>query len=182
MNANAGAPGDTPADTPFWNFSLQFYRQPGVSDSCIALQDGCGVDVNMLLYLFWCASLGRQLFAVDVKQLDERVRGWRELAVIPLRDARRKLKGAATFVSPPRQEAFRTKIKAVELEAERLQQEALYEAAQKDLPGVNAEPSAAVRANSAAYAAALGTTFPDTALAALFAAFDALPSRDRGTA
>ena len=42
---------DTPtATTPFWRFSLTYYGQPGVSDACIALQDGCGVDVNLLLY------------------------------------------------------------------------------------------------------------------------------------
>ena len=39
---------DAPAEiTPFWRFSLYFYRQAGVSDACIALQDDCGVDVNL---------------------------------------------------------------------------------------------------------------------------------------
>ena len=115
------------AITPFWRFSLNFYRQTGVSDACIALQDGCGVDVNLLLFLFWLASEGRQLSADDVKKLDDQVRSWRELTIIPIRDARRKLKGAATLVEPGKQEAFRNKVKAVELEAEQLQQEALYD-------------------------------------------------------
>ena len=48
-------------ETPFWRFSLHFYRQPGVSDACIALQDGCGVDVNLLLFLLWLADEGQLL-------------------------------------------------------------------------------------------------------------------------
>ena len=74
------------AITPFWRFSLTFYRQTGVSDACIALQDGCGIDVNLLLFLFWLASEGRQLSADDVKKLDDQVRSWRELTIIPIRD------------------------------------------------------------------------------------------------
>src|SRR6202167_1090061 len=94
------------ASTQFWRFSLNFYRQNGVSDACIALQDGCGIDVNLLLFLFWLAGDGRQLSADEVKKLDDQVRSWRELTIIPVRDARRKLKGAATLVEPRKQEAF----------------------------------------------------------------------------
>src|SRR5215468_9004885 len=116
----------TQTDTPFWRFSLSFYRQAGVAEACIALQDDCGVDVNLMLFLLWLAAGGRQLSAQNVKELDEAVRGWRELTIIPIRDIRRALKGASTLVVAPKQEAFRTKVKALELEAERLQQEALY--------------------------------------------------------
>ena len=52
------------ATTPFWRFSLKFYGQSGVSDACIALQDGCGIDVNLLLFLFWLAS-ERQVLSAD---------------------------------------------------------------------------------------------------------------------
>ena len=114
----------TSADTPFWRFSLKFYRQGGVSEACIDLQDGYGVDVNLLLFLLWLASDGRQLSAADVKTLDDNVRSWRTLTIVPIRDVRRKLKGVATLVEPGTQEAFRNKVKAVELEAEQLQQAA----------------------------------------------------------
>ena len=112
-------------DTPFWRFSLNFYRQPGVAEACITLQDDCGVDVNLMLFLLWLAASGRQLSAEHIKQLDQAVRGWRELTIIPIRETRRKLKGAPTLVAADKQEALRTKIKTIELEAERLQQEAL---------------------------------------------------------
>jgi len=127
----------TETTPPFWRFSLCFYRQSGVSDACIALQDDCGVDVNLLLFLFWLAADGQLLSADEVKKLDEKVRDWRNLTVIPIRDARRKLKGAPTLVDPTKQEAFRTMVKAVELDAERLQQEIAEVGAEEAYPVVD---------------------------------------------
>jgi uncharacterized protein (TIGR02444 family) len=162
------------AETPFWRFSLQFYRQPGVADACIALQDGSGVDVNLLLFILWSASGGRQMSADDVKKLDDRVRDWRNLTIIPIRDARRKLKGTRTLIEQGKQEAFRSRIKAVELEAERLQQEALYALTLSDPPGSPTEPRAAARASVAAYERVLGARFAKAAVDALLGAFDTI--------
>jgi uncharacterized protein (TIGR02444 family) len=169
---------DTPT-TPFWRFSLHYYRQAAVSDACIALQDECGVDVNLLLFLFWLASDDRQLSADDVKLLDDNVRDWRNLTIVPIRDTRRKLKGAATLVDPDKQENFRNRVKAIELEAERLQQEALYEFAKSGPLGMAASPPAAARANIAAYERVLGAHFPKPSLDLLFRAFDAMEHATR---
>jgi uncharacterized protein (TIGR02444 family) len=171
---------DTPisTETPFWRFSLHFYRQTGVSDACIALQDGCGIDVNLLLFLFWLAA-GRQLLsAADVKRLDDNVRDWRNLTIIPIRDTRRKLKGAATLVAPGKQEAFRTKVKAIELDAERLQQEALYDVTKTGPLGTQASPPAAARANVAAYEGVMGVAFPKPSVDVLIGAFDDIKHDD----
>jgi uncharacterized protein (TIGR02444 family) len=159
------------ATTPFWRFSLHFYRQTGVSDACIALQDGCGVDVNLLLFLFWLASEGRQLSADEVKKLDGQVRSWRELTIVPIRDTRRKLKGAPTLVEPGQQEAFRNKVKTVELEAERLQQEALYNFTKSGPLGMPAPAKDAARFNVAAYEHAMGKSFPKQAVDVLIGGF-----------
>jgi uncharacterized protein (TIGR02444 family) len=164
-------------ETPFWRFSLKLYSQAGVSDACIALQDSLGVDVNLLLFLFWLASDDRQLAASEVKMLDDNVRDWRSLTIVPIRDTRRKLKGAATLVAPDRQEAFRNKVKAVELDAERLQQEALYEFSRSGPLGKPAAPAAAARANVAAYENVLGLRFPKAPVEVLTAAFDAVAAR-----
>src|SRR5581483_5049760 len=142
---------NTHGETPFWRFSLKFYRHPGVSEACIALQDECGADVNLLLFLLWLATDDRQLSADEVQLLDDNVRDWRNLTIVPIRNARRKLKGAATLVSPSKQEAFRTRIKAIELDAERLQQEALYDFTQSGPLGTPASAPAAARHNLAAY-------------------------------
>jgi len=160
--------------TPFWRFSLHFYRQPGVSDACIALQDGCGVDVNLLLFLFWLADDGQLLSADEVRKLDDTVRDWRNLTIIPIRDARRKLKGAETLVEPGKQEAFRNRVKAVELEAERLQQEALYAFTQSGPLGKHAGPAAAARGNVSAYERIMNVTFAQKAMDVLLGAFDSL--------
>jgi uncharacterized protein (TIGR02444 family) len=158
--------------TPFWRFSLHFYRQGGVSDACIALQDDCGVDVNLLLFLFWLASTGRMVTAEEVKKFDDQVRGWRELTIIPIRDTRRKLKGAKTLVDPVKQEALRDKVKAVELSAEKLQQEALYDFTKSGPLGSAAPQGEAARSNVAAYEHAMGKIFPKKAVDTLIGGFE----------
>jgi uncharacterized protein (TIGR02444 family) len=163
-----------PETTPFWRFSLHFYRHAGVSDACIALQDEQGIDVNLLLFLFWLADDGRLLSTDEVKKLDDAVRDWRNLTIIPIRDARRKLKGARTIVDPADQEVFRNKVKAVELDAERLQQAALFAFTRGGPLGRKAEPPAAARGNIAAYERVIGACFAKNAVDVLLAAFDAI--------
>src|SRR5262249_11217638 len=162
------------SETPLWRFSLHFYRQAGVADACIALQDECGVDVNLLLFLLWLAAGGRQLSVEDIKELDEAVRPWRELTIIPIREVRRGLKGVRTLVEAGKQETLRTKIKAIELEAERLQQEALYNRSLSSPLGREAEMTAAARANIAAYEQTLTAAFPKAAVDCLQTAFTAI--------
>jgi uncharacterized protein (TIGR02444 family) len=178
LQHEAAAMNDTPtATTPFWRFSLKFYGQAGVSDACIALQDDCGVDVNLLLFLFWLASERQALTPDEVKKLDATIKSWRELTIIPIRDTRRKLKGAKTFVEPAKQEALRDKVKAVELEAEKLQQEALFAFTQSGPLGKPSEPPAAARANVAAFERAMGASFPKASVDVLVNAFDGLTGR-----
>ncbi len=171
-----------PTETPFWRFSLRFYRQSGVSDACIALQDEYGVDVNLLLFLLWCADEGRSLSTDEVKKLDDTVRDWRNLTVIPLRDIRRKLKGARTPMDPGQQEALRTKIKAIELEAERLQQQALYALNQSAPIGKSADPRTAAHANICVYEHFMGATFPRDAVDVLLDAFNSITPGERSVA
>jgi len=162
--------------TPFWRFSLRFYRLAGVPDACIALQDDYGVDVNLLLFLLWRAGEGRQLSGDEVRNLDAKVRDWRNDAVIPIRNVRRKLKGTHSLIEAGQQEAFRTKLKAIELEAERLQQYALYELSQSAPLGKDAEPRAAAHGNVCAYEHIMGATFPRDVVDVLLGAFKTIAS------
>jgi uncharacterized protein (TIGR02444 family) len=155
--------------SPFWRFSLQFYRLPKVADACIALQEEAGVDVNLLLFLLWHAQQGRSLASAEVAALDARIAPWRDATVIPLRVVRRALRSPPALVAPPPAEAFRNRIKAVELEAERLQQEAMYALA--PLGTEAAEPGVAARANIEAYEEALRVRFPPPAVSTLVDAF-----------
>jgi uncharacterized protein (TIGR02444 family) len=161
-------------DSPFWRFSLAFYRAPGVADACIDLQDQAGVDVNMLLFLLWNATLRRALARPTVEDLDRRIGAWRDATVIPLRALRRALKSPPPVVEAGPAEAFRTRIKAVELEAERLQQHTMYGLADA-LPYETAgSPLDAARASVAAYQAIHAKVFPASALATILDRFAAV--------
>jgi uncharacterized protein (TIGR02444 family) len=158
--------------SPFWRFSLKLYRQAAVADACIALQEEAKVDVNLLLFLLWQATLKRAFSATEVAGLEARIGPWREATVVPLRAVRRALKSPPALVEAATAEAFRTRIKAVELEAERLQQEAMYELARSAPRGrAAASPMEAARFNIAAYASMRAVAFPQSAVDTVLAAF-----------
>ena len=163
-------PEPSTAGSPFWRFSLQLYRWPGVADACIALQEEAGADVNLLLFLLWHAAQRRALSVEEVAGLEAKVAAWRERAVIPLRAIRRTLKSPQALVEAGDAEAFRTRIKAVELEAERLQQEAMY-GLLRATPLGQVAPSVAeaARANVGAYAVSCAMDFAAPAVEVLFA-------------
>jgi uncharacterized protein (TIGR02444 family) len=160
--------------SPFWRFSLQFYHLPKVADACIALQEEAGVDVNLLLFLLWHARQRRRLSVAEVAALESKIAPWRDVTVIPLRSVRRALKSPPALVEADTSEAFRSRIKAVELEAERLQQEAMYALA--PLGAEATDPTDAARANVAAYEEMLAVRFPPSATETLMAAFASMPA------
>jgi uncharacterized protein (TIGR02444 family) len=168
--------------SPFWRFSVKFYAAPAVADACIALQDQARVDVNILFFLLWNATERRALSATEVAEVERAIGGWRDMAVIPIRNVRRALKSPPPLMAPDIAEGFRTRIKAVELEAERLQQEALYDLAQSRRFGQSVgSPIEAAQISVSAYQGVLGPFPPeplDTVLSA-FANFE-MPARDTG--
>jgi uncharacterized protein (TIGR02444 family) len=167
--------------SPFWRFSLGFYRRPGVAEACIALQDGSGVDVNILLFLLWLAAAKRSVPLAEVQALCAKAGPWRDDVVVPLRTLRRKLKDGSSLVERGTAELFRTKIKGVELEAERLQQEALFGLASGLTTEAAASVEVAARHNVAAYEQATGGAFARNAVDILLAALSA-GKPDTGTA
>jgi uncharacterized protein (TIGR02444 family) len=159
--------------SPFWRFSLRFYRQPGVADACIALQDGCGVDVNTLLFLLWLAAARRFVSPGVAQAVCAKATPWRDDVVAPLRAVRRRLKDGSALVERGAAERFRTAIKAIELESERLQQEALFALAAGLATEQAPTTEAAAVANVAAYEQVLGRTFTPSAVDALLDALSA---------
>jgi uncharacterized protein (TIGR02444 family) len=157
----------------FWEFSLRFYAREGVAPACLILQDEGGADVNVLLYLLFLAERGLLATRRDIEILDASLAPWRDGAVRPLRDLRRRLKEDLGAVTPAEREAFRNQIKKIELEAERLQQLALErEGAKLSLKAAGREEAA--RSNINAYSAYLGG-FPDIAMQTVLKAFTLSP-------
>jgi uncharacterized protein (TIGR02444 family) len=162
------APETKTSGSPFWRFSLQIYRMPGVAEACIRLQEESGADVNLLMFLLWHGVQQRRLSSAEVARLEQDIAAWRDRTVVPLRAIRRALKSPPGLVEAGATEAFRTRIKAVELEAERLQQEAMYEGVRASLLGEAASSVAeAARANVAAYGKVCRAVFADTAVKTL---------------
>jgi len=156
--------------SPFWTFSLGYYRGAGVSEACLELQDNCGVDVNVVLFLLWMASQKRQVAAAEVKRLADKVRPWQVDVIGPIRALRRRLKTDAPLLDKGSAELFRTKIKAIELESERLQQAAMYALAGGVTSQAASSVEAAARASIAAYQDALGRPLTAAAVDTLIGA------------
>ena len=111
-----------------WAFALDVYARPGVADACLKLQGEAGVDVMMFLFIAFAAVQLRILLRpAEIGELDEACRPWREQIVWPLRTIRSGLKKGPLPAPSPETEQFRSKIKAAELEAERLQNQLLAE-------------------------------------------------------
>jgi uncharacterized protein (TIGR02444 family) len=163
--------GPAKTKSPFWTFSLRIYGQPGVPPACLTLQDGSGVDVNVLLFALYAASCGRGLVPADITRIMTSVEPWKAQAVVPLRGVRRFLKDTPTGFEPTGVDELRQRIKAVELEAERLQQETLYALWPIEGLGTPMDPLEASAANAGAYETALNAKFDAGAIGTLLGAF-----------
>jgi uncharacterized protein (TIGR02444 family) len=145
----------------FWNFSLHTYAKPKVAELCLELQEGFGADVNLVLFMLWAAARKRRLEPQEIEKIANFVKDWREQIVIPLRLARRALK------APPREwpasetESLRQRVKADELEAERLQQNAMSAFLAVDQAGQSDSILAAAKSNLMNYSSLLGVAFSE---------------------
>ncbi|ACL58225.1 TIGR02444 family protein [Methylobacterium nodulans] len=158
------------SEDPLWTFSLDLYGRPGAAPACLTLQDEAGADVTILLYLIWCAATNRSLDAGAVRAADDAVAAWRAAVVEPLRRVRRATK--TPLLAGTGTEAFRDRIKAVEIEAERLALAALSAGAPRAGPPL--DPLASARRHLDLYALHLGRPLPRAASDALLGAFAGL--------
>jgi uncharacterized protein (TIGR02444 family) len=149
----------------FWTFSLQTYAKPSVAQTCLDLQDRFGTDVNVLLFLLWCAHCGRRLTAQNIRNVVDLVNSWQADVVYPLRLVRRALKHPAPNWPPQGTELLRERVKAAELEAERLQQEVMASSISVSEIGLPDGTRAAARANLSSYAEIAGVVFPESHIA-----------------
>jgi uncharacterized protein (TIGR02444 family) len=111
-----------------WAFALAIYARPGVAEACLTLQNEAGVDVMLLLMMAFAAVKRSTILTPDeIKALDEACRPWREQIVWRLRSIRTELKTGPQPAPSGQTEPFRTKVKALELEAEKFENQLLVE-------------------------------------------------------
>jgi uncharacterized protein (TIGR02444 family) len=137
---------------PFWDYSLELYRRPGVEDACLELQRRHGLDVNLLLLCCWLGARGVALDRATLQRAELAVRDWQVEVVRPMRAVRRRLKIKLENPDPMSvhegwpdlARALRRRALALEIDAERLAQLALARST-ADLPqGTAPGPSLAM--------------------------------------
>jgi uncharacterized protein (TIGR02444 family) len=122
-------------DAESWAFALEIYEQPRVAESCLALQAGAGVDVIILLFAAFAAVRHQVLFEPsDLTEIDGICSPWREQVVRPLRAFRVALKSGPSPAPNRATERLRSKIKASELSAERIQNDLLADYLRRKAP------------------------------------------------
>ena len=76
-----------------WDFTLNFYQQPNVESSCLALQNQYGLSINRLIYACWCACRGLRQ---QVEEVDGPADQWQAEITHPLRQLRYKVRNKKT--------------------------------------------------------------------------------------
>lgn len=112
----------------FWDFSIRVYRSKKLADACLSLQDESGADVNLLLFCCWAAAANVELDGDTFQKALQFSRFWTTDVVRPLRKVRTTMKRSdrkAKTVQAEFYNELRESIKAVELRAEKLQQQEL---------------------------------------------------------
>ncbi len=112
----------------FWTYGAKVYARPGVAEIVLALQDQDGANVNVLLLCAWLAESETSVLTISgLHALLTACAPWNAHVTKPLRAARRALKSASGEIAEPAQ-ALRIRVKADELEAERLEQRLMVSA------------------------------------------------------
>jgi uncharacterized protein (TIGR02444 family) len=104
----------------FWTWALEAYARPGAAEACLDLQDSHHQSVPLLLWAAWAAEEGRPLGFGDLMDGSSLAARWDEVAVAPLRAARRTLKPSADGIAEDAREGLRGEVKALELKAEQI--------------------------------------------------------------
>ena len=108
-----------------WDYATAVYSRPGIAESCLWFQDHCRGDVPVILFISWCSIRGVVVNHRLLAQVEQMVSEWHQDVVMPLRGLRRELKRDSKSIAQEAVCAFREKIKALELEAEHLELNAL---------------------------------------------------------
>ncbi|MEM6538742.1 MAG: TIGR02444 family protein [Pseudomonadota bacterium] len=101
----------------FWNWSIEFYKLPGVPAVLIELQDTAGANVNCLLWALWMSSRTAKIDADTVRLAIESSSAISEQITQPIRATRRAAKSLNNHLYQ--------ELKATELSAEAQEQRSI---------------------------------------------------------
>lgn len=104
-----------------WADMLKVYAEPDVADACLKLQSQFNLDVTMFLATLIASQKGCLIDEQAIQRLNTACKDWRAQVVHPLRAIRQKLKAAPLLSFQEDADVFREKVKALELNAERIQ-------------------------------------------------------------
>ncbi|NNJ18543.1 TIGR02444 family protein [Pseudomonas putida CSV86] len=110
--------------TDLWDFAVGLYARPGVETACLELQ-ALGADVCLLLCGAWLEQRCVALSDERVEGLRQLARPWQTDVVRPLRALRQQWRADA--LKDAQLAALRERLKALELDAERLQLQRLQD-------------------------------------------------------
>ncbi len=113
-------------DNPFWQFSLQQWKNTKLQQQLLKLQNQQNFRINLLLLAMWL-SFEKKDMRPHLDNLISQSREWHEQVVAPIRQARQSLPTQL----PEHSLALKSQLQACELHAEQIEQALLYEACEK---------------------------------------------------
>ncbi|OLS63171.1 TIGR02444 family protein [Pseudomonas putida] len=123
--------------TDLWDFAIGLYARPGVETACLELQ-ALGADVCLMLCGAWLEQRHVEISDERVERLRQLAGPWQIDVVQPLRALRQQWRGDA--LKDPQLAALRERLKALELDAERVQLQRLQDACAGWPSGAEAPP------------------------------------------
>jgi uncharacterized protein (TIGR02444 family) len=107
-------------ENPFWEWSLEFYDQPGVAPKLLTLQDEYSCNINLVLWLLWRDGVSAAILSHAQTAL-AKLSG---VYTLPLRQIRQRAR--AEPLKAKGEKALYQALKQTELLAERMEQDCLY--------------------------------------------------------
>ena len=120
----------TDSDLTLWDFVVHIYSKPDVESACLYLQDRHGINVSLLLFCCWTGVYYGAVSKEQLQQAREFSDSWSSQTTDILRQLRRDMKHNYKPHWPMPEsgwQSFRSKVKGLELESERMQLSSLEE-------------------------------------------------------
>ncbi|MFT6031409.1 MAG: hypothetical protein ACI8O8_003161 [Oleiphilaceae bacterium] len=113
-------------DNPFWQFSLQQWKNSKLQQQLLSLQDEKAYRINLLLLGMWL-SFEHKDIRPHQDNLIAQTSEWHENIVLPLRQVRQALPSEL----PQQSRSLKTQLQTSELHAEQIEQALLFKACAK---------------------------------------------------